>query len=362
MKLIINKVIRITVIPILLIVLLLNIFLVYQVVNSYNFIDEINQVYKYSSNGNVDYIIYLKPNNLYNKNSLDSNQVYITNLIDHISTTFNYNLDGESEASIKGIYIIKARLHGYIRKGEEIITVWERDFPLVNHKNFSSINGEVSISENIKFNINEYNTFAQEILESTKINCDTQLTLLMDINVTGTTDKGTFEEHLTPNIVIPLNTPMFEITTNNVEKSGSIEETIQVQVPVDEKQVIFYGVIIGICGLGLIFLIFFTKSAPKKDQFEKERNKIFKKHGDRLVALNSDMDLTGAKYVRTIDDLVRFADEVERPILYKYSDNYKEINIFYVTNGDETYAFNLKDSLPKEEKAVEEVEVVSNES
>ena len=46
---------------------------------------------------------------------------------------------------------------------------------------------------------------------------------------------------------------------------------------------------------------------------------------------------------------------------YKYSDNYKEINIFYVTNGDEIYVFDIEESLPKQETISEQVTVSSEE-
>lgn len=110
-----------------------------------------------------------------------------------------------------------------------------------------------------------------------------------------------------------------------------------------------YGLIIGISALVIIFLVFFTQAAPKKDPLEIELNKIFKKHGDRLVALSSNVDISNAMQVRSIDDLVRLADEVNRPILYKYSEDYRDINKFFVTNDDEVYVFYLEEPIPKEE-------------
>ena len=39
---------------------------------------------------------------------------------------------------------------------------------------------------------------------SYKINSQTSLTLSMDVNIKGATDKGDFEELIIPNLVIPL--------------------------------------------------------------------------------------------------------------------------------------------------------------
>ena len=42
-----------------------------------------------------------------------------------------------------------------------------------------------------------------------------------------------------------------------------------------------------------------------------------------------------------MDDLVRIADEIGRPILYMYSYDYRDINRFYVIGQDEIYVLDL---------------------
>ena len=354
-KLSINKIIRSSILFIISIGILLCSYKLYASIEHTQFESKEIDIYSYNNNANVNYTVSLNPNNLYNTNSLDGGKIYISSLVDFIDTNFIYEYKGDTNTDIKGNYIITAKVQGFTIQDKSVITIWEKDFPIVSNKYFNSADNTFSITENIKLNLSEYNAFVEEIIETTKINCDTSLTLLMDINLKGTTNKGSFEENITPSIDIPLNMAMFQITTTNVEKPGAIEETIQVQLPVDKNQAIFYGAIIGICTLGLIFLIFFTQAAPKKDPLEKELSKIFKKHGDRLVALSADVDFTDAKYVRTIDDLVRLADELERPILYKYSDDYKMINTLYVINGDEIYVFDIKELMPIEDEQIEEI-------
>lgn len=307
-----------------------------------------SEIYSYNNNASVDYKVYLKPNDLFRENALGPNEIYIISYIDRINTNFYYKYDSMQGANIKGEYNIHASVEGLTRKGENIVSVWEKEFPILQNRSFNSTDGSLTINEEVNLYLDQYNTFVKETIEATKINCDTTLTLIMDINLTGTTDKGIFEEHITPNIVIPLNTPMFEITTNNIEEPGAIEKTIQVQLPINKNKVILYSAILGIATLGLIFLIFFTKSAPKKDALEIALNKIFKKHGDRLVALSSSIDISNARTVRSIDDLVRLADEINKPILYKYSEDYNEINEFFITNDDEIYLFELEGPIPEE--------------
>ncbi|HCX61398.1 MAG TPA: hypothetical protein DHU59_03060, partial [Clostridiales bacterium] len=268
--------------------------------------------------------------------------LYITEFVDYIDADLKYEFTGERDAEIKGNYDITAKVKGYIGDGEKITNIWEKDFPIKQVKEFNNKDGKVSINEKINLNIDEYNLFVKDITETSKINCQTSLTLSMNINLEGTTDRGNIEEIMSPSITIPLDVPMFEITGNNIDKPGAIEETVNELLPVNKSQVISYAVILSVFVIALIILIFFTAASPVKDSLEKALGKIFKKHGERLVALGSDIDIRDAIVVKSIEDLIKISDEIGKPILYKYSENYKEINKFYVSNEDEAFVFSLE--------------------
>lgn len=300
-------------------------------------------VYSYDSKGSINYEIDLKPNNLYTDSRLGEGKLYITEFVDYIDTNLKYEFTGEREAEIKGSYDITAKVSGYAGEGEKTANIWEKDFPIKKTKEFTSADGKLSINENVKLNINEYNAFVQNIKETSKINCQTSLTLSLNINLEGTTDKGNIEEIMSPGITIPLDTLLFEITgNNNIDRPGAIEETVDEPLPANKNKMAGYSVILSILVIVMIILMFFTTTSPPRDSLEKELGKIFKRHGERLVALNSDIDVHGAAVVKSFDDLVRISDEIGRPILYRYSDNYKEINKFYVYNEADSFVFNLE--------------------
>ena len=110
-----------------------------------------------------------------------------------------------------------------------------------------------------------------------------------------------------------------------------MEEAVRVRVPVD------YGKVYTLTGgsvlliLSLLFLLFFTRGT-EPDAHEKLLNQIFKKHGDRMVALISEVSRSYEfQYeVKSIEDLVRISDEVEKPVLYQYQDDRNGICRFYV--------------------------------
>jgi uncharacterized protein DUF5305 len=177
------------------------------------------------------------------------------------------------------------------------------------------------------------------------------------------TDKGNIQETYSPGIIIPLNGNYFEIGGNlKDEKNGTIEDTKTITLPMDKKKVTILGIAAVICLIGIVFVIFFTKSVVI-DEHEKALKKIFKKHGDRFVALNTEAIVTfkNRNVVKSIDDLVKISDEIGKPIMYKYSSDFKDITKFYVFDEIQIYVLDLKDISIKEDIEVSEEIILKKE-
>ncbi len=349
MKININKKLRIGLISVLVILIGIISFLLYKGIKDPGFEEQKKPVYSYNNKASINYKVFVKPNNLYEKNPLDEGKIYITEFVDYINTTFNYEFTGERNADLNGSYTILGKIQGFTGEAEKLVNIWEKNYVIVPEKNFNFKDSSKSIKEELRLDINQYNAFVKEIVESSKINCQTNLSIVMNINLKGDTDKGPIEELISPSLIIPLNTSMFQIGGNtNIEKTGAIEEIIEVPLPINKKQVTIFGVILGILLIGLIYILLFTKAILSiKDPLEKTLKQIFKKHGDRFVALNSNSSIIGTNtnLVKSIEDLVRIADEIGKPILYKYSPNYNEIKRFYVIDREDIYVLDINESI-----------------
>lgn len=360
MKLRLTKNTRKTLIFIFIITTILFSYFICNEVYNPGFQEQKNALYTYINKGAINYSVHLKPNKLYSEDVLEEGKLYITEFVDYIDTKLKYEFAGDMSDNIKANYSVIAKVQGFVIESEEIKNVWEKDFPIVPGRTINSYENKISITENVKVNINEYNAFVKEIKETTKINCQTNLSLLMIVDLSGSTDKGVVKDNITTSLVVPLDVAMFEVSGNSkVDKPGVIEETVQAQLPVNKNLVIIFGLILAASLILLIVLIFFTNIAPDKDEHEKELYKIFKKHGDRLVALCSDIDLTNTITVKSIDDLVKIADDAGKSILYKYSHNYKEINKFYVTDNDEVFLLVLEYSHVENNEGTE-IKIIEN--
>lgn len=177
-------------------------------------------------------------------------------------------------------------------------------------------------------------------------NLNNKLTLMWNVSIQAKTDKGIVTEQLTPTMEIPLNEKYFEIKGNlSQEKKGTIEKTKKVLSPSYNKKIIASWVIEGICIVLLLFMVFFTSPLIITSAHQKKLHRIFKNHGIRMVAVNSDMSQMSNEFVEisSIDDLVKIADDFGRPIFYKNSSNLEEITKFYVVDGGNVFVVDIKE-------------------
>lgn len=315
-----------------------SVLLIYEV-SFEKYVEENRVLYNYNISSNIDYEVFLKPNILYEEESLGEGNIYLREFIDYINMSFIYNYNGHVKVQNKGNYNIVAVVEGYVKDDERFTTIWSKEFLLLKDRVFFINGSNIYIDENLKLDIKKFNDFASKVIDDTKINCQTKLTIYMNVNLKANTEHGLVEESFSPNITIPLNKNYFSIDGElTKEKQGNIEEKFQVKVPYNKNLVTLYSIIMGILFIFIILFLILTKGI-EPDIFETKLKKIFKKHGDRLVALNTAFTITNENinYVKSIDDLVRVSDEIGKPIMYKYSSNYKDITGFFVFDLDKVY-------------------------
>lgn len=313
------------------------------------FTEEKVTLYKSNHKTDAKYQVFLKPNILYDKNNLEEEQLYLTEFVDSIQTNFQYQFTGEADAEVIGDYAVIAAVEGYVTEEEKIKTIWKKEFVLSPKTEFKTSDKKITIKKDVSLKLEEYNTFVEQVAEASKVDASTKLSLFMNINSKASTDKGEVVEKFTPQLVIPLGSSNFEIIKSGVgEKPGILEETKKIQLPPNEMMINLYGAALGFAIILLSSLIGFTTNA-QEDPFTKKIKKIFKKHGNRLVALNAEVAVTCEAFseVKSMDDLVRVADELGKPILYQYWEEPKNITQFCVYDDTCTYAYHIKD-LPME--------------
>ena len=303
-----------------------------------------SSVYSYSNKSNVNYEVFLIPNNIYTQKSIEEGSIYITKLIDYINTSFKYEFSGEKIAQVNGKYNIVAVLEGFLPGDSIDKAIWRKEYTLLPDTGFKEENKRVYIESKIPINIKSYFAFIEAANQTAEVNFLTKLSIKWNVSMEAKTDKGIIKENLSPKMEIPLGSKYFQVGGKlSEEKSGNIEETMKVVSPFYNKKLVFYSVASGIGLIALLFLIFFTSGKAELSMLDKKRRQIFKEHGNRLAGICCDMTNLSKFIIEvlSIDDLVKIADDIGKPILYKNNINEKEINNFYVIDEEKIYMLNI---------------------
>lgn len=301
-------------------------------------------VYSYSNKSNVNYEVVLIPNNIYTQKSIEEGSVYITKLIDYINASFKYEFNGEKNAQINGKYNIVAVLEGFLPGDSINKAIWSKEYVLQPDTLIKGEDKRVYVEAKTPINIKSYFAFIEAVNQTAEINFVTKLSIKWNVSMEAKTDKGIIKENLSPTMEIPLGSKYFQVGgTLSEERLGNIEETMQIVSPFYNRKLVIYSVASGIGFISLLFLLLLTSQKAILTTLDKRRRQIFKEHGARLAGICSDMTSLSKFIIEvlSIDDLVKIADDMGRPILYKNNTNEREINNFYVADGEKIYMLNI---------------------
>lgn len=337
------------------VILAVLLFLIYNTETGHKYTDREKPVYSYENKAGVNYEVFLLPNDIFLEKSLKEGNIYINKLIDYIDTTFRYEFIGEGPGEIKGKYSIKAMLEGYEsgEGGDRII--WAKEYVLLPETDFSGNDKRFAIEEKLPIKPQVYSEYLKTLQNTLGFNCSNRLLIVCNISSEINTDKGVISQEFAPTMQIPVNSPYFAIGGELMqEKKDSIKENEKIISPSYNKKMTLYGILSVLCALSVLFLTVFTVSSIPDERLKRIR-RIFKDHGDRMVAVDGEMEAIYERVidVTSIEDLVRISDDVCRPILYKKSSDLREISDFYVIDGGNIYIFRIPNGLEIPVQAVE---------
>ncbi|WP_027717943.1 DUF5305 domain-containing protein [Desulfovirgula thermocuniculi] len=299
--------------------------------------------YAYDQQAQVHYRVYLKPNGLYPAESLEPGMVYLTNFVDHINTHFTYRFRGERPAEVRGNYEVTAVVEA--TDGKEKKVIWRREFLLLPKTGFAGSGREVAVQQVLPVRLPDYNAFAEAVIKSSEFAPEeVKMTVRWNVAVEASTEGGTVREQIAPTMVIPLVRKFFEVGGELAKsKSGAIYTTVSVSAaPAWER---LLAPCAAVCGAGLsalLFLLLFT--APAGAAVSPAQQKLraaLKKYGERIVRTDGAVSLAadGAIYVKSLDDLVRIADDLGRPVVCREDSSREAAATFLVLDGERAYVF-----------------------
>lgn len=303
----------------------------------------------YDEKSLIDYNVYLKENEFFENNYLESDNQYIASLINYIDANFKYKLDfEESNVNFKYSYRIEAIVNVEERSNQKSLYKFGEDL-LEQNEQIANSSTKLLINEQIKIDYNTYNDKIKKFINLYGLDeINSTLSINMYITVDGSCDE--FKEDTNNESVMTLTIPLTTKTVGIDISNNLVNSQDNVMVCKDNNPLTILFLIFSMLLLvvdimiitKLIKYIESTRSAESK--YEKELKKILYNYHSYIQEMNNAFDLTDYKLIdiKTFNDMLEIRDTENKPILMTSSKEKKTTYFIIPTNTNLLYVYRLK--------------------
>lgn len=267
-------------------------------------------VYNYGHEGIVTCKAHIRPNMVFQDTILGPGETIYTNLLESFSAICSYRFNADKPAELKGTYSVTATL--------DAKDMWSLDYVLVPQTRFSEKGKSFSFSREFPVDLAYFHEVLRQVNEQLGVNArEPKIIIKENVSIEAVTPEGTVKEELAPAMIIPVTTGAFEVEGGLPEqKSGALSKTVAAPNPLKDK---LGWALISACVSGLLAALFaaLTENKPFKEAGPRKKEAEFwRKHGERVVRAKGEVVPREAIFFGSMEDLVKVADELGRPIIY----------------------------------------------
>ena len=309
----------------------------------------------YNEKGNIDYKVYLKENDYYNKPYLDKGMQYIASLINTIGLDFNYEIHSTEDLDYNYKYKVTADLLVTDRNDPSKV-VYERPETLIEEKEVDVKDNNFVINEDVDIDYGKYNEYVNSFKSDYALNVESNLIITLDVITTGKADN--VDKPLNTNNDLTIKIPLSEQTvdiameTDELNNQGSLGGTNSLTV--ESPIILVSGIVFTIASLILLIIsiYLYVTSREEKDIYEKEIKRLLKTY-DRLIVTSQrpsikEKDFAKVIRVTSMEELVDAHESTKQPIIY-YEVVPGEKSFFVIMHEDTLYKLTItKGFLQKE--------------
>lgn len=310
--------------------------------------DEKEAVLSYSTAGNINYMITLKENNLYDTNYGMYENV-ISKYIDTIDLIFRYNFSSTKQINTTGVYKANLYLINEYVEGNEREIISQKEFNLLPRTEQARFNSDSQIfNEKITIDYNYYNELARKWREESGLLTSSYLKVEFTIqNTINTLDEKTEHDDHSVTMIIPLLENVV-----SMENANHFDDT-KTLYNVEKFSVNYIKLIIGI--VLVLLSLAYTYTAIKifldvnnLSRYLKEQKQILKRYGDIIAETSTKPELKNKDIIEitNLTDLVNIEDELRIPIIFYEAIPNKE-SWFIINHNDKVYKYTLKKKINK---------------
>lgn len=294
----------------------------------------------YTENSLIDYNVYLKKNDFFEKEYLEEDKQYIASLIDNVNANFKYELNS-SKINENYEYTYKIVAETNVQDATNHNSIYKFSEDLVKEKTLALNNvSKLVINENIEIDYNKYNDIINRFINVYNLN---------DINSIVTVNMYVQVEGLTQNINIPVASLVIPLTTKTVAidiESNSVNatETTNVYKKIANKNHLYIAILTFTLTamIGIELYIFVNDTKDEVTIYKMKIKKILLNYDSYIQKIDNVFDYEGYQKIemKTFEDLLQVRDTISEPILMIEKNN--ETDFLIPSKGNVVYTYELK--------------------
>ena len=305
-----------------------------------------DEVIKYKENSTIDYKVYLKENDFYDKEYLDKGMAYVASLIDKIKIDYNYFFTVDKESNIDIDNKVVAKLVITSQNNSNIF--FEKEFELLENSSEELKNGKnYSLKKEVEIDYGYYNNLANRFRANYAVNTNSVLEVYLQVKEKNM-DSNSFElsnENKTV-LTIPLSEQEINISLDNKnvndEKQIVKEKEVRINKPI---YLIISGILLLFVLIEIIRLIKKLLLLNKKsNKYDKYIKKILRGYDRVIVNVKTPPNLDDYNVIKveSFEELIDVRDNIKEPIKYIVIQEHQKSE-FFITNHIDLYLYVVKE-------------------
>ena len=302
----------------------------------------------YNQSSNIDYKVYLQPNDYYKEPYLDKNMQYIANLIDNIDVNFNYIFNANQNINYEYSYYVMAET-SVTDSQDKAKVIYSKSDKVIEPVSFKKNNSNgFIINQNVKVNYSQYNDLVKSFKSSYAISADSNLVLSLCVQIKD--EKGNIIRNYDTDKVslkITLSEQMINISMDSKPVNNS-NNNVNVYKSFFISNKVLFGVGIASFIASILFtfklILFVNKTSVKKSIYDVTLAKILREY-DRVIVNSKKMlnvdNSNNIIDVNNFSELLDVRDNLEKPIVF-YEIHKGQKSVFLVKTSSELYRYVLK--------------------
>lgn len=292
----------------------------------------------YHIQNGLDYRVYLYDNKFYEEEYLESDHTYPTDLIKKVAVDFSYQYSNSILQNIVYDYNVVATLSGNYNDPEN------NDLLVKKYVLKDTINNELSnqntliINETFDIDFPFYRNLIKDYETQLKITLISKLDVLVTVNIK--TDE--FSDTKTFNLSIPLTDATTRFTKEYIADDSQVLMNEGYKKQIDYSKVTIGSILLVSSIIAFMYVFRSLFLVTKKNQYQKELNRILKNYGEVIVEVGNKMDMSNLQLleIKSIEDMIDLEEELKTPILYYEKEENME-GWFMIKKDDQLFRFIL---------------------